>query len=94
MAVLNLFPQPNMIYVVHGCTGDYSDSENWAVCAYRSKEKAEKHVSKAMHRAMELHKGRKTRYSEPAPGSNEFDPNMQMQITGTEYYIVSTELRD
>lgn len=81
------------IWIVEGTTGEYSDRFDWTVCAYTSKEKAEQHARDAMQRAMEISKSRRTRYDTPK-GINEFDPNMQMDYTGTEYYTVETELLD
>jgi hypothetical protein len=81
------------IWIVEGTTGDYSDRSDWAVCAYSSQEKAEEHASKAMHRAMEIQKSN-PRYYSPKPGENEFDSNMHMDYTGTEYYTVECELKD
>ena len=81
------------IYIVGGTTATYSDRLEWFVCAYRSKEMAEEHVSKAMHRAKEIQNG-KGRYDRPKPGENEFDPLMQMDYTGTEYWSAEVKLRD
>lgn len=81
------------IWIVEGTTGEYSDRTDWMVCAYTSQEKAEEHASKAVHRAVEIQKARPSRYDSPK-GVNEFDPDMRMDYTGTEYYTVECELRD
>jgi len=81
------------IWIVEGTTGEYSDRDDWVVCAYTSQEKAENHASKAMRRAKEIQKDRLTRYSAPK-SSNEFDPKMRMDYTGTEYYVIECELKD
>jgi len=81
------------IYLVCGTTGTYSDRQDWTVCAYRSSDKAEEHARNAMLRGKEIQKS-KPRYYCPKPGENEFDPNMQMDYTGTEYTTQEVELRD
>jgi hypothetical protein len=77
------------IYIVEGSTGEYSDRQDWIVCAYQSKEKAEEHADKAEHRAKEMLPKRYSNFE----GQNEFDPHMRMDYTGTEYYVIETELK-
>lgn len=79
------------IYLVQGTTGEYSDRTDWVVCAYRSKQKAEDHASKAMHRAMELFKSGWRSYN--SEEVNEFDPGMRIDYTGTEYTTFEVELK-
>jgi hypothetical protein len=81
------------IYIVNGTTGEYSDRDDWVVCAYTSLDKAEEHASNAMHRAKEIQHSHR-QYYRPQPGENEFDIHMQMDYTGTEYYVDETELKD
>jgi hypothetical protein len=81
------------IYIVEGTTGEYSDRQDWTVCAYRSEKKAEDHVRNAMLRAKEIEKSREDQYH-VAAGVNEFDPDMRMDYTGTEHYTVECELKD
>ena len=79
------------IYIVQGTTGEYSDRSDWLVCAYRFKEAAEEHASKAMRRAMQL----KTLEAYPymhQTEKNEFDPDMKMDYTGTAYTVLKVEL--
>lgn len=38
----------NKVYMVMGCTGEYSDHIEWPVCAYTSRELADKHADLAM----------------------------------------------
>ncbi len=81
------------IYIVEGSTGEYSDRSEWVVCAFRSKEKAEELASKATLRAKEL-QGENWRYqSTEDRGINEFDLEMNMDYTGTDYYVIETELK-
>ena len=81
------------IWIVEGTTGEYSDRSDWVVCAYQSEQKAEEHVRNAMLRAKEIQSTRPSRY-DVVKGINEFDPKMQMDYTGTEYYTVECDLRD
>ena len=81
------------IYVIGGTTGEYSDRSDWIVCAYRDKALADLHVHNAQIRAIEINKTRESRYAAPK-GANEFDPHMQMDYTGTEYYLTECELKD
>ena len=80
------------IYLVQGTTGEYSDRKDWTVCAYRSKEKAYDHASKAMRRAMKLHYMGWKSYDNNGE-VNEFDSKMQIDYTGTEYTTEEVELK-
>lgn len=82
------------IWIVAGTTGEYSDRSDWAVCAYRSEEAANRHVSKAQLRAKELEKaGWRSVYPFSEREVNEYDHKMSMDYTGTEYFTYSVELR-
>jgi hypothetical protein len=81
------------IFLVQGTTGEYSDRSEWVVCAFRSKEKAEAHAHDAQWRAKEIEHSHQ-RYYHPKQGENEFDPEMQMDYTGTAYFLEECELRD
>lgn len=83
----------NVVYVIQGTTGEYSDRNDWLVCAYHSREKAEEHTRKAMLRAKEIRGVGQFSYNVPQ-GVNEFDPNMQMDYTGTEYTVYEVEIQD
>jgi hypothetical protein len=84
-----------VIYVIEGTTGEYSDHSEWFVCAYHSRERAEEHARKAMLRAKEIRGpvGSLFHYHVPR-GVNEFDPEMQMDYTGTDYNVCEVEVRD
>ena len=71
------------IYVVMGTCGEYSDRSEWAVIAYYDEQKAQEHVLKASRRAKELQIAYDERWVE---GQNEFDPNIRLDYTGTEYF--------
>jgi len=79
------------IYVVQGTTGEYSDRKDWLVKAFSSQTKALDLCHRAQLRAFEIKKSRESPYSAPK-NSNEFDPGMYMDYTGTEYTVLPVEL--
>ena len=79
------------IYVVFGSTGEYSDRSEWMVKAFTSLEQAKELVVNAERRAKEIFVVRGSSYSS-VKGLNEFDPNMGMDYTGTQYYYDTVEL--
>jgi hypothetical protein len=83
------------VYVVMGQTGEYSDRTEWVVVAYSNEADAQKHVENATRRAKELEvtKPRNWEALEAHLASNEFDPAMQLDYTGTRYYYMAVELR-
>lgn len=87
-----------LIHVVMGMTGEYSDRTEWPVRAYADVTRAQEHVRKAADRARELEQWRDGdddawRYADVLTRpSNEYDPMMQMQYTGTTYFLYETEL--
>ena len=81
------------IYVVFGTTGEYSDRTEWCVIAYRDENQAKEHVVNATRRANEIEVTRPSRFRvDPAAGKNEFDPDMEMDYTGTSYYYAPVKL--
>jgi hypothetical protein len=87
------------IYIVMGTSGEYSDRDEWPVCAYSDKERAQQHVVDASNRARVLSQwrdadGKPWRYSDaPDKPTNEYDPDMLMDYTETSYFLYETELR-
>lgn len=76
-----------------GSTGEYSDHFEWMVKAFYSKEKAEKLVVNADRRAKEIFVQFKNDYRDwQDKVKNEYDPNMQLDYTGTNYHIYEVEL--
>jgi hypothetical protein len=85
------------IWIVNGTTGEYSDRTDWVVCAYHDNPKAEEHARNAMLRAKEIqkqHPGYTYHNWDENRVKNEFDPNMRLDYTGTEYYTVECILKD
>lgn len=81
------------IWVVHGTTGEYSDRWEWVVCAFADEQKAKDFAEAATRRAKEIAVSRDSQYRVPL-GTSEYDPRMQMDYTGTDYFISETELRE
>ena len=82
------------VHMVFGRTGEYSDNITWPVIAYLDESRAQDHVLRATEKANEwevLHKADRIR---DFPGWNEYDPAMQVDYTGTDYYYESVELAD
>jgi hypothetical protein len=85
------------IWVVMGTTGEYSDRSEWPVKAFRDQEVAERFALAAKVRADEIEA---TRDALQASGewnnaadqalveTNELDPDMSMDYTGTDYYAM------
>ena len=89
------------VYIVKGHTGEYSDRNDWIVCAYQDKDKAELLVKNASRRASEIFAEMERDILNSWYGErndlkyiNEYDPSMQMDYTGTYYTYDATELRD
>jgi len=83
------------IWIVEGTTGVYSDASYWTVCAYKTKEQAEEHARNAMLRGKEIQKANPGyNHWDENRVRNEFDPEMRLDYTGTEYYTVECVLRD
>lgn len=80
------------IYIVTGSTGEYSDRTDWFVCGYRDKAQAEVHVTLAQEWSNEKFRDddRRCDWDEKCP----FDPNHQMQYTGTRYDVAELDVLD
>jgi hypothetical protein len=76
------------IYIVRGQTGEYSDQQEWIVCAYTDEQTAETHVVEAQAEATNIFK-EGDRWN---PRKNPFDPFMRVDYTGTKYWVEECEL--
>lgn len=76
----------DVIYVVFGVTGEYSDRSEWPVCWYESRPEAEAHAKAARRYALEIAASDDydLRFKE---GANPFDPHMRIYYTGTDYSV-------
>ena len=80
------------VWIVMGTTGEYSDRSEWPVCVYADEARAQARAEAATQRAAEIYEAR-PRYSAPPEGANEHDPKMQMDYTGTTYFLAESEMR-
>jgi hypothetical protein len=93
------------IYVVIGVAGEYSDRNEWVVCAYTDEALAQEHVVKAGEAANTLTLAYQhldyeeetevfTEDGELKPGANLYDATMQLNSTyGTRYHYTKTTIR-
>lgn len=82
------------IFIVLGSTGEYSDHCEWPVVAFTSESAAKERVSKASERARELFQkygGNRWNWDKDKE-PNEFDSNMSMDYTGTNYSYRTLDL--
>ena len=79
------------IYVVMGTTGEYSDRTEWTIAAYSDEEEAKKHVELATERALIEEANSEINGWDYQP-KNDYDTGMQIDYTGTGYYINEVEL--
>lgn len=80
------------VYVIRGTTGEYSDRQEWLVCAYQDEQLAKDHVLAATRWAHEEH-ARIGRYGDsdrPSP----YDPDIVIYYTGTAYRYDAVLVRD
>src|SRR5690554_918315 len=88
------------IYLVMGSKGEYSDRDEWPVAAYTDEAEAQKHVEAAERRAKEIKASLGAEYwryrtltREGKAEQNEWDPEMQIDYTGTSYFYYEAPLR-
>ena len=81
------------VFVVFGETGEYSDMREWPVAAYIEERLAILHMEFAAKRFAELSLIKKERTWKPM-GHNEYDPDMQVDYTGTFYEVKKVLLGD
>ena len=84
------------IYIIMGCTGLFSDWNQWTVIAYTNQTDARKHADAATIAAKrwedkDKEEDHSRKYELPFPEANPFDPGMIM-YDSTDYYILETEL--
>jgi hypothetical protein len=77
-----------------GSCGEYSDRREWNVAAYLSEKTAKEHAENADAKAKILYTQYKDACYDIPAGSNEYDPQMSSDYTGTRYDMVMVSLRD
>jgi hypothetical protein len=90
------------IYVVMGWSGDHSEREEWAVCAYSQEPSARAHVEAATKRELEIDARYQQRYwkadergkdtLDVKRGRNELDPSAPANREPARYFIHTVEL--
>jgi hypothetical protein len=95
------------IYVVFGKTGEYDDYRDWPVTAFLDETEAEKHAEAACawlanklaqtkHKTWEavfLDEGHTAMQELADSKSNPYDPKMEIDYTGTDWYVVEIPLK-
>jgi len=81
----------NAVYIVMGTTGEYSDRSEWSVCAYPERAQAEEHVERASQYAR-LALLNQQEQRPVLRETNPYDPDMKMDYTGTQYYVLKAPL--
>lgn len=81
------------IYVVRGQTGEYSDQNEWPVKAFNSEDKAKEYVLLCDHYAKISESKKSDRYDD-CELKNPYDPNMEMDYTGTFYKYEVVDLEE
>ena len=76
------------IYVCCGSTGEYSDHIEWYVRAFADESVGRDFVEKCSARYREIKAEYGDNSWEIPENANEFDPGMQTDYTGTNYYLV------
>jgi len=83
----------NKVYMVWGSTGEYSDHCTWIVATFTSEQRANTFCERANawlkeHKAhSEQPEASRTYYDHTLPGKNPYDPKMEMDYTGTDYFV-------
>ena len=80
------------IWIVYGCTGEYSDHVEWNVCAYPTEELAKRHAELAQILANELI-NQYVYFTIPSK-ANQYDAQMSADYTGTHYGYTMVEVFD
>lgn len=75
-----------------GETGEYSDRTDWSVVAFTTEKAAKERAKLAQRKAKELFDDRDSKYRSRDDEKNEYDPNFQMDYTGTYYFIMEVEV--
>lgn len=88
-----------MIYIVTGATGEYSDRSEWLIRAYTNEAQAREHVMNAenWYRQNVLNGKKKLSWDDYLKrsgewGINPYDPKMEVDYTGTYYFLQEVEM--
>jgi hypothetical protein len=88
------------VYIVMGTTGEYSDRSEWPVCGYQDKALATQHADQATLWIVRM-RGPNGRMKDvdwekdlSLRGKSPWDKNIQIDYTGTDYYVIEVEMRN
>ena len=84
------------IWIVFGETGEYDSHHEWSIAAYKTEELAQAHADAATKFYQDnncLTDRYKWSYSRLDEFKNPFDPNMDIDYTGTSWGVYPVELR-
>jgi len=86
------------VYIVFGTTGEYSDRQEWPVCGYKERVRADKHADEAMIWAHLLKEKvddeGKTVFENRDNLVSPYDEDIRMDYTGTDYYVLEVDIVD
>jgi hypothetical protein len=80
------------IYIVEGSTGEYADRRDWLVKGYFDRTKAEQHAIDAENWLKGYGIDNWCKNFGRIPVTNPYDPCMDVDYTGTMYYVVEVEV--
>lgn len=84
-----------LIYVVMGTTGECSDRGEWPVYAFSSEEAAQRHAMKCQDWYLaNVERRANGRVNTSIIYKNPFDPSMDVDYTGTRWYVMTVEMGD
>ena len=79
------------LHVVIGRTGEYSDRDEWMVAAYADEALAQRHATLASDVARTFEG---TDWDVRDAATNQYDPHMRIDYTGTSYYVCAVPMFD
>jgi hypothetical protein len=86
----------DLIYIVEGSTGEYSDHQEWPVVAYEEEIDAKLHVAAAEEWArvnsVSTQSDTLLDYHERSDLKNPYDEGMRIDYTGVRYHYYSVEV--
>jgi hypothetical protein len=85
--------EKKFIYVVTGSTGEYSDRREWTVFAFMDEKKALDFADECEKEADRLNDERGGDFGLGGKTSK-YDPFIQMDYTGTVYFVEQVELKE
>lgn len=86
------------VYIVMGSTGEYSDNREWPVLAYVDEAEAKAHVARCdewlLANGCHMNSDRSVSWHDRSRLKNPHDESMDVDYTGTRYYVMPVRLAD